>query len=336
MALPQTLNSATPASSDSPADGDNQIRDLKTYVIDVLGVPSNSAVTAAAFSISTGGIVTVSQSGVALPTYVHGPTSAMLVINTGYTGLFFYIPSGQNVAQVTQTGLLMYRGFVESPSGTALLLGTASTQSLILRTNSLNRWQVDSSGMLLPWSNDTMDLGSSSLRAKTIYARDLNLTSGSGLPVYPLRPESATFPTTNFPQLNRNSGTNWTDFTLDYDSSTAETAFWFSAIPTGITVTAADIEIHSRQASGISGNLAWLVTTLTRANTEAWDTAGVSDYVASTDVQGTLGQMLVQSRRLTTTGWAGGEAIQVSIQRPVASDTLAFDAKFIQAILRIL
>ena len=59
MSLPNTLNKATPADSDNVSDGDDQIRALKTYLVDVMGFPDNVAVSVAPFSITDVGAVTV-------------------------------------------------------------------------------------------------------------------------------------------------------------------------------------------------------------------------------------------------------------------------------------
>lgn len=42
MALPQTLDPAAPATGDSPGEGDDQIRNLKQLLIDVLGLPTTA------------------------------------------------------------------------------------------------------------------------------------------------------------------------------------------------------------------------------------------------------------------------------------------------------
>jgi hypothetical protein len=155
----------------------------------------------------------------------------------------------------------------------------------------------------------------------------------SGL-TFVLSPVSATFPTTNFPQLVKNSDTNWTSYTLDYDQTTSECAFWYREVPNGTTVTSANVEVFSRQASVTSGTVGWTVVTLTRADGEAWDTAGNSDTVTASTVKGTAGQVLIQTKALTTTGWAADEALQIKICRDIA-DTAAEDAKFIEAVVRI-
>ena len=64
MALPQTLNTSAPAGSAARSLGDDQIRALKQFLIDVLGLPNNLSITGAVFSIDTDGTIsTISLSG---------------------------------------------------------------------------------------------------------------------------------------------------------------------------------------------------------------------------------------------------------------------------------
>lgn len=150
-----------------------------------------------------------------------------------------------------------------------------------------------------------------------------------------LTPESAFFPATNFPQLVKNVGTNQLDYTLDYDQTTAEDARWRFKIPVGATFTGAEIEIASRQAAATTGTLGWIVTTLARGDAEAFDTAGNADTVTASTVKGTAGQLLLQTKTLTVTGWSAGDVIFVKIARDVASDDVAEDGKLIAAVIRL-
>ena len=63
MALPTTINAATPAASDSPGEGDDQLRALKLAILDFLGIPDNTSLTAAAFAITAAGVVTIASGG---------------------------------------------------------------------------------------------------------------------------------------------------------------------------------------------------------------------------------------------------------------------------------
>ena len=60
----------------------------------------------------------------------------------------------------------------------SFLVGTrGGSETLGLMTNGTERLRIDSSGHVLPASNDTYDLGSSSLRWRDIYTGDLNLSN---------------------------------------------------------------------------------------------------------------------------------------------------------------
>jgi hypothetical protein len=148
-------------------------------------------------------------------------------------------------------------------------------------------------------------------------------------------PVSATFPNSNFPQLLKNVGTNWVDYTLDYDQTTEEAAYWYFAIPTGASFTGATIEIYCR-TTVTTGNVRWKVTTITRAANEAWDSSGTTDTTTSSAVPGTAGQVHRQSLALTTTGWAASEVLLVKIARDVTvSGNAAADLKFIHAVITL-
>lgn len=115
MSLPNTLSPATPAGTDSPALGDDQFRDLKQYIVDVIGVPNASAVTAAAFAITTGGLVTVSQSPFTVPTLMRGTASQILRIESQYSAIVFGI-NGSSVMMVQSDGLNLNAGQLIFPA----------------------------------------------------------------------------------------------------------------------------------------------------------------------------------------------------------------------------
>lgn len=63
MSFPQSLNTATPTGSVSPKGGAAQLRDLKQLIADVFGIPTDpTSLTAAAFSMTSAGAVTVVNS----------------------------------------------------------------------------------------------------------------------------------------------------------------------------------------------------------------------------------------------------------------------------------
>ena len=159
--------------------------------------------------------------------------------------------------------------------------------------------------------------------------------AGASITAFILSPESAMFPTTNFPAFTKNIGTYQLDYTLDYDTTTREAAMWRTIIPAGATWNAASIGIFSRQAVQITGTVGWLVTTLTRGNGQAFDVLGATDTVAATAVAGTAGQVVYQSQTLTSAGWATTSVLLIEITRNVATDTVSEDAKFISAAIEL-
>jgi hypothetical protein len=57
MSLPNQLDVATPAGSDSPSEGDDQFRNLKQFLVDVFGFTSGTNVTAQGISYNTNGVI---------------------------------------------------------------------------------------------------------------------------------------------------------------------------------------------------------------------------------------------------------------------------------------
>ena len=157
-ALPSTIDSASPLGSDSPALGDDQLRALKLYIVDVMGVPNASAVTAAPFAITTAGVVTVGQSPLTVPTLLRGAASQILRIESQYSSIVLGI-DGASSLSVTPTGIRMATQFIEWPSGVTGTLRTLGAQPIRLGTNNVDRWAIDASGMFAPVAS-VVDLGS--------------------------------------------------------------------------------------------------------------------------------------------------------------------------------
>lgn len=56
----------------------------------------------------------------------------------------------------------------------------SNSGSIILNTGGINKWQINNTGHLEVYSNSTYDIGSSSLRVRTVYAETINANSISG------------------------------------------------------------------------------------------------------------------------------------------------------------
>ena len=159
--------------------------------------------------------------------------------------------------------------------------------------------------------------------------------AGASITAFILSPESALFPTTNFPAFTKNIGAFQLDYTLDFDTGTREAASWRTIIPAAATWNAASIGIFSRQAVQVVGTVGWLVTTLTRGNGQAFDVVGATTTVAATTVAGTAGQMVYQSQVLAASAWATNSVLLIEIARDVATDSVSEDAKFISAAIEL-
>jgi hypothetical protein len=154
-------------------------------------------------------------------------------------------------------------------------------------------------------------------------------------PGFLFTPESATFGPTNFPELKKKVGTNWVDYSLGFDTTTAETAYWRFKIPTTASFSAATIKLVSRQAAQVSGTVGWAIKTKARVDGDAYDVAGNLDTVSPGTVKGTAGMLLFQSQALTVTGWVPGAEVFLLIQRDVAADTCTEDAELLTAAIEL-
>lgn len=139
----------------------------------------------------------------------------------------------------------------------------------------------------------------------------------------------------NLPEQKVNQGTNKADITLDYDASSDETDEWSVPLPPSIVINKATLYVFYRMASATSGAVIWAAIHNTRADSEAWDTAGTTDTFSADTVPGTAGMVAVTSKALTVTGWAASESLHIKISRDAdnAGDTATGDAKFMHALL---
>lgn len=149
-----------------------------------------------------------------------------------------------------------------------------------------------------------------------------------------LLPESAHFPSSNFPQLllsNRRP-------VLAFDATTSETAYWTLVAPQGLTGTQS-LVISYAMASATTGGVAFDVAVEAITSGDATDTDAATSFDtvnAATDaaVPGTAGYMEQVTVTLTNAdSMAAGDLVRISIARDVAdaADTATGDLYLLAA-----
>ncbi len=143
-----------------------------------------------------------------------------------------------------------------------------------------------------------------------------------------LTPDSAHFPTSNFPQLSRSNARP----ILAYDASTSETAYWQFVAPQGITGTLTAVITYA-MASATTGGVAFNVAVEAISDGDAIDTDATTSFdtvntgTAGT-VPGTAGYIDQISITLTNAdSIAAADLVRISVARAVAngSDTATGD-----------
>jgi hypothetical protein len=249
----------------------------------------------------------------------------------------------KETATTTGTGTVTLGGAVTAFRGFLATLGAGLVYYAIVH-QSLAEWEVGIG--TLAASPDTLArttvLASSNAGAAVNFSggtKDVFCTAPAAAfakpPSFLLAPESAALPATNFPERKKAIGTNWVDYTLGFDKTTAEACYWRLKIPTGAAFTAATIKIASRQLAAVTGTVGWIVTTIARGDGEAYDTAGNADTVAAAAVNNAAGELLFQTKALTVTGWSPGDVLFLKLARDVATDTVDEDAEFVDAVLEL-
>jgi hypothetical protein len=249
----------------------------------------------------------------------------------------------KETATTTGTGTVTLLGAVAAFRGFLAALGAGGVYYAIVH-QALAEWEVGVG--TLTASPDalarTTVLASSNAGALVNFSagvKDVFCTAPAtvfaGRPGFLLAPEGAAFPATNFPELKKKIGTNWIDYVLGFDTTTAESCYWRFRIPSTAIFTAATLKVVSRQAAQVTGTVGWVFTSIAREDGAAWDTAGAADTVTAATVKGTAGQILIQSVPLTVTGWAAGSVLFCKLARDVANDTCSEDADLMHAVIEL-
>lgn len=133
-------------------------------------------------------------------------------------------------------------------------------------------------------------------------------------------PESAAFPSSNFPQLLQDAQRRWV---LSYDGTTAETAYWTTVVPQGWTGTVTAV-IGYKMSSATSGGVAFDVAfeAITSGDAVDLDATTSFDTVnggSDAAVPGTAGYMeQITITCSNTDSAAAGDYLRVSLARDVA------------------
>jgi predicted RecA/RadA family phage recombinase len=152
-----------------------------------------------------------------------------------------------------------------------------------------------------------------------------------------LTPESAIFPTSNFPDLKINSQVHTS---LGFDAATSETAYWKSGVPQGWTGTVTAV-ITYRAASATSGSVVFRVAIEAITSGDAVDTDSSSSFDTSNSVTdtvpGTAGYLKQVSVTLTNNdSAAAGDFIRIRLDRDASngSDTATGDIEVLLVEIR--
>lgn len=165
-------------------------------------------------------------------------------------------------------------------------------------------------------------------------------TSGSAGFSHWLNHTNAEFPDSNFPSIGKTVGTNFVYTTLDFDSGTDETCYWYVAIPADVTPATANLVIYWTASAGTAAQAVyWACTVRSIADDQVIDATTTPNTSANTanDALIATGDIHKVSMSLTLTDWAAGELLLLKFSRDAdnGSDTLAADAKIVGISLEV-
>jgi hypothetical protein len=287
--------------------------------------------------------------GIGLPLAITQGGTGATTVDTAQANLRVSAVAQFDEDPATTTGLTW--GFKAGylPNGTKKNAGTVA-----LTSNATNYVELDTSTGVMSKTTTGFTSGKTPIRKIVTNASGI-LTSEDVRPlvyvtppatpsalVFTLHPLNAVFPSSNFPQLVKNAGTNIVDYTLDYDDTSVETAYWVVPIPATAQFTpntAGQLVLYYRVASATSGAVVWQLKSVTRGDNEAWDSAsGINTNTLSpSTVPGTAGAVKRITAPITLTGINPGRVYQFALSRVGndANDTLSGDCKLIVATVEI-
>lgn len=129
--------------------------------------------------------------------------------------------------------------------------------------------------------------------------------------------------------------------TLDFDTTTQESAVWTAVLPSTYAGGGLTVDVYFAAASATSGTIGWDVA-IERIDASSLDidadSFATAQTVTAATVPGTSGQVLKSSVAITSganmDSLAAGEAFRIRLRRDVATDTATGDAQLLAMIVR--
>lgn len=163
------------------------------------------------------------------------------------------------------------------------------------------------------------------------------LSATVGKPVLLFLPSGNEPPSSNYATFN----TRNLHPTLDFDTTTQETAIWTAVLPSVYAGGGLTVDVYFAAATATTGTIGWDVA-IERIDASSLDIDADSFATAQTitaaTVPGTSGQILKSSVAITSganlDSLAAGEAFRIRLRRDVANDTATGDAQMIAMLVR--
>lgn len=140
------------------------------------------------------------------------------------------------------------------------------------------------------------------------------LFSGSGIPKHTivLTASGAVLPSSNYPARTANTGTNFAYYTLDFDNTTNETAYWTFIVPDRITGLTCSVYVYWLSSGTADYTTEFEIQSLGRTNDEALD-ASMGAAVAIDDAIEDSNDLMVSPAGTLTHGWSGGDLAVIKV-----------------------
>lgn len=154
------------------------------------------------------------------------------------------------------------------------------------------------------------------------------MASGNTLVVF--TPNGAEFPASNYATLDTRNNHPC----LDYDTTTAETAYWTAVMPQSYSdTTGVTVYVHWAATSATSGTIGWLIAFERNADGSSVtsDSFGSDQTITAVTVPGTAGLLDVTSVAITKganmDSVVAGDMFRLRVIRDVSNDSASGDAE---------